>query len=320
VGPTLRHADKVKQAKEVIVDTSVQEKNITCPTDAKLYKKVIKRCHAVAKSCGIKLRQSYRFVVQRLDDAQRYAHLPRHAKKARQALKRLRTLAGRQVRDLRRQLIKLGKEELYTPLLEIMERMVSQQREDKNKVYSLHAPEVSCIAKGKVHKKYEFGSKVSVASLSGSHVVVGIANFVGNPHDSKTLAPTLDQVVQWTGRRYERVLVDKGYRGHGQVGSSAVIMPGKQAHATAYALRRHKRLCKRRSAIEAIIGHLKSEHRLGRNYLKGRVGDTHNALLAGMGFNLMLLLRELVGNFLAVMFWAFFSLIPSRKLRFAQNY
>jgi transposase, IS5 family len=120
-----------------------------------------------------------------------------------------------------------------------MERIVSQQREDKNKVYSLHAPETRCIAKGKVHKKYAFGSKVSVASLSGSNVVVGVANFVGNPHDSKTLAPMLDQVAPWTGRRYERVLVDKGYRGHGQVGGSAVIIPGKKAHASAYALRRH---------------------------------------------------------------------------------
>ena len=168
--------------------------------------------------------------------------------------------------------------------------------------------------------KYEFGSKVSVASLPGSNVVVGIANFVGNPHDSKTLAPTLDQVAQWTGQRYKRVLVDKGYRGHGQVGSSAVIIPGKKAHASAYALRRHKTLCKRRSAIEAIIGHLKSEHRLGRNYLKGSVGDTNNALLAGMGFNLMLLLRELAGNFLGPILWAFLCLDLRRQLRLAQKY
>ena len=200
-----------------------------------------------------------------------------------------------------------------------MERIVSQQRGDSHKLYSLHAPETSCIAKGKAHKKYEFGSKVSVASLSGSNVVVGVASFSGNPHDSKTLAPTLEQVARWTGRRYERVLVDKGYRGHGQVGSSEVIMPGKQLHGSAYARRRHKRFCKRRSAIEAIIGHLKSEHRLGRNYLKGSIGDSNNALLAGMGFNLMLLVREWVGNFLAVMFWALSCLGLRRKLRLAVN-
>jgi transposase, IS5 family len=113
------------------------------------------------------------------------------------------------VRDLRRQLIKLGQAELYAPLLQIMERIVRQQRGDKQ-VYSLHALAVICIAKGKVHKKYAFGSKVSVASLSGSNVVVGITSFVGNPHDGKTLATALDQVARWTGRRYVRVLVDKG--------------------------------------------------------------------------------------------------------------
>ena len=313
------HADKVKKAKEVIVDTTVQEKNITFPTDAKLYKKVIEKCNAIAKNCGIKLRQSYRFVVHRLHYAQRYAHLPRQAEKAKKALKKLRTLAGRQVRDLQRQLVRLGQEKLYAPLVQIMERIVRQQRGDRNKLYSLHAPETSCIAKGKAHKKYEFGSKVSVASLSGSNVVVGIANFVGNPHDSKTLAFTLEQVTQWTGRRYERVLVDKGYRGHGQVGSSEVIMPGKKVHASAYTLRRHKRLCKRRSAIEAIIGHLKSEHRLGRNYLKRSVGDSNNALLAGMGFNLMLLVRELTSNFLSAAFWALCCLQLRRKVPLAEN-
>jgi IS5 family transposase len=313
------HADKVKKAKEIIVDTTVQEKNITFPTDAKLYKKVIEQCNAIAKKSGIKLRQSYRFVVQRLHYAQRYAHLPKHAKKAKNAMKKLRTLAGRQVRDLQRQLIQLGKTQVYASIVKIMERIAHQQRGDSNKVYSLHAPETSCIAKGKAHKKYEFGSKVSIASLSGSNVVVGIASFAGNPHDSKTLAPTLDQVRQWTGRQYERVLVDKGYRGHGQVDGSAVIMPGKKVHASAYARRRQKTLCKRRSAIEAMISHLKSGHRMGRNYLKGTIGDTTNALLAGMGCNLMLLLREWVGNFLSILFWALSCLNFPRKLHLAEN-
>ena len=313
------HADKVKKAREVIVDTTVQEKNVTFPTDAKLYKKVIEKCNRIAKRCGTPLRQSYRFVMRRLHYAQRYAHLPRHAKKAKKALKKLRTLAARQVRDLQRKLTKLGKQELYAPILQTMERIVLQQRGDKNKVYSLHAPETSCIAKGKAHKKYEFGSKVSVASLSGSNVVVGISSFPGNPHDSKTLSPTLAQVRQWTGRDYARVLVDQGYRGHAQLGATEVIMPGKKRHGSDYALRRHKQLCKRRSAIEAVISHLKSEHRLGRNYLKGRLGDGNNALLAGMGFNLMLLARELAGDFLTLLFCVFCWLESHRKLHLANH-
>jgi transposase, IS5 family len=157
-----------------------------------------------------------------------------------------------------------------------------------------------------------------VASLSGSSVVVGITSFVGNPHDGKTLATALDAVAQWIGQRYTRVLVDKGYRGHGQVGGSAVIIPGKKFHASAYALRRHKRCCKRRSAIEAIISHLKSDHRMGRNYLKGSIGDRNNALLAGMGFNLMLLLREIAGYFFVFLLRAV-ALIELRRQEHLQQ-
>jgi transposase, IS5 family len=314
------HADKVKKAKEVMGDTTVQEKNIPFPTEAKRYKKVIQQCPILAQRGGMKLRQSYRWVVRRLEYAQGDAHLARHAKKAKRAPKKLSALAGRQVRDLRRQLIKWGQKERYTPMLPIIERMVRPKRGDQRQVYSLHEPEVSCIAKGKAHKQDELGSQVSVASWSGGHLVVGIVNFAGNPHDSKILAPTLDPVAQWTGRHCACVLIDTDYRGHAHVGGAAVMIPGKKVHASADALRRHQTLCKRRSEIEAILGYLKSDHSMGSNYLRGRAGDVHHALLAGLGFNLMLLLRAWAGHSWAVMLWAFFSLIPSRPLRLAQNY
>jgi transposase, IS5 family len=128
------HADKVKKAKEVMGDTTVQEKHIPFPTDGKRYQKVMKQCPTLAQRCGMKLRQSYRLVVQRLEYAQRDTHLARHAKKARRALKKLSSLAGHQVRYLRRQLIKWSQEELYAPMLPIMERMVRPQRGDKRKV------------------------------------------------------------------------------------------------------------------------------------------------------------------------------------------
>ncbi len=210
---------------------------------------------------------------------------------------------------------------MYAPLLatmETMKRIVKQQRGDKNKVYSLHAPETSCIAKGKEHKKYEFGSKVSVAALPGSHVIVGMSSFAGNPHDSKTLAGVLDEVAQSTGRRYARVL-DKGYRGHGKEGNSEVIIPGKKSHASAYARRRHKTLCKRRSAIEALISHLKRGHRMGRNYLKGSIGDANNALLAGMGFNIMLLIRDIAKDFFSRVFSMISRTFFSQKLLLDTN-
>jgi transposase, IS5 family len=177
------HADKVKKVKKVMGDTTVQEKNIPFPTDAKRYQKVMQQCHPLAQRCGMKLRQSYRLVVQRLTYAQRDAHLARHAKEAKRALKQLSSLAGRQVRDLRRQLIKWDQERRYVPILPIM---VRPQRGDQRQVYSLHEPSVSCIAQGKAHKQDALGNQVSVASWSGSHVVVGITSFVGNPHDRTT--------------------------------------------------------------------------------------------------------------------------------------
>ena len=286
------HGSKLAKAKEVLVDTTVQEKNITFPTDAKLYKKLIEQCNTLAQRAGVQLRESYRYVAQKLFYLQRYVHLPRHVKKARKALKRLKTLAGRQVRDLQRKLEGVGKLALYGKELSLMDRIVKQQRKDKEKIYSLSWPEVSCIAKGKVGKKYEFGSKVSVATLPGSNVVVGIENFSVNPHDSKTLPIALNGIREKFGKEFSRVIVERGYRGHVKVGRSEVILPGGCRAQSGYAQRQHKLRCRRRWAIEAIIGYLKSDHRLSRNYLKGRLGDSLNGLLAGIGFNFRLLLRE----------------------------
>lgn len=290
------HQEKVKKAKEVIVDTTVQEKNITFPTDAKLCKKIIDRVNKEAKKLGVKLRQSYVRVAKKLMYLQRYASLPKQARRAKKALSKLKTIAGRQVRDLTRQVAKLGKEKVYAPLLERMQAILSQTKDSHNKIYSLHEKAVSCIAKGKANKKYEFGSKVSLASLSGSGVLVGIKTYQGNPHDSTTLASTIEQVMNITGKSYKRVLLDKGYRGAKlyQGVESELVLPGKKGmDKQSYEYTRYKGCCRRRSAIEARISHLKQSHKLGRNYLKGVIGDIVNGLLSGTGYNLHLLLLEI---------------------------
>ncbi len=286
------HSDKVAKAKGVLVDTTVQEKNITFPTNAKLYRKVIDRCNKIAKKAGVELRQNYRFVVQKLMYVQRYFNVPKHAKKAAKAVRKLRTLAGRQVRDLQRKLQGTGTISIYQKVLLLMDRIVKQEKNEKDKIYSLCSPEVSCIAKGKAHKKYEFGSKVAIATLPGSNVVVGAQNFTGNPNDGKTLAPTLETVKRLSGREFDHAIVDRGYRGRCKIGETKVILPGVKNHKNDYARRKHKLRCRSRSAIEAIIGHLKSDHRMGRNYLKGVAGDEINALLAGIGFNFRMALRK----------------------------
>ena len=274
------------------MDTTVQEKNITFPTDAKLYKKVIEPCNTLAHRAGVQLRESYRYVAQKLFYLQRYVHLARHAKQAKKALRRLKTLAAGQVRDLQRKLEGVGQLAHYQKELRLMDRIVKQSRKDKEKLYSLSSREVSCIAKGKVGNKYEFGSKVSVATLAGSNVVVGVESFSGNPHDSKTLPIALNRIREKFGKEFSRVLVERGYRGHAKVGRSEVMLPGACPGQSAYARRQDKLRCRGRSAIEAIIGYLKSDHRLGRNYLQGMLGDSMNGLLAGIGFNFRLLLRE----------------------------
>ena len=187
------HQPKIKKAKEIIVDTAVQEKNITFPTDEKLYKKIIQTCDSLAQKVSVKLRQSYRFVVKKLTYAKRYAAKAFQGQVSKRVVKKLRTIAGRKVRDLARKLAIKGQETLhnFSAQLAIMEKALKQGRKEKDKIYSLHAPEVSCIAKSKSGKKYEFGSKVSVAVLPGSIVVVGIKSYWVNPHDSNTFKETV---------------------------------------------------------------------------------------------------------------------------------
>ena len=179
----------------------------------------------------------------------------------------------------------------YKPLLERMHGAVNQGRRDKNKLYSLHAPEVSCIAKGKAHKAYELGSKMSVASVSGSNVVVSMENFRGNPHDGKTLIKALESVHANCGKAFEEVLVDRGYVGHGVKGKTKVLLPGSGKRGSQAGSRRSRSGL--RSSIEALISHLKHGHGLSRNYLKGEIGDVMNGLLSGLGWNMKLLISEL---------------------------
>ena len=284
---------KVQRAREVIVDTTVQPKNITYPTDEKLYKKIIDRCNRIAQRVGVKLRQSYQFVVKRLNYTKRYAPKKLCSKLARSVVSKLRTLAGRQVPDLSRKLLSRGREVLmqFSSQLSLISRLLAQKGQDRQKLYSLHAPEVSCIAKGKVHPKYEFGSKVSLAVLPRSHVVVGIKSYQGNPHDSKTLSESLWEAESNTGRSFTRLVVDKGYRGH-NVKGKAVVMPERSRASSLSTKRSYKASLRRRCGIEAIISHLKKDHGLGLNYLQGIAGDGLNALLSATGYNLKLLLAS----------------------------
>jgi transposase, IS5 family len=210
--------------------------------------------------------------------------------RARREIRRLKTYLGRVSRDVRRKLA--GRPEMaqhFAEPLARVARLLAQQRTDHNKLYALHAPEVACIAKGKAHKKYEFGAKVSVAVTNREGLVIGMQAHAGNPYDGQTLKPALVQIAQLTGTTPKRCYVDRGYRGHQVEGATEIVVAGRRRGLTP-TMRRELR---RRSAIEAMIGHMKLDGKLARNHLAGPIGDAIHALLCGAGHNLRLILRYL---------------------------
>jgi len=278
----------------VNVDTTVQEKAIAFPTDSRLYHKARLTLVRLAKKHGIELRQNYKRLGKKALIMQgRYSHA-RQAKRARREQKKLWLYLGRVIRDIERKCQK--PDALLATMLERAKRIFTQKRDDKNKLYSMQAPEVECIAKGKAHKKYEFGCKVSLVSTSKDNWIVGIQALHGNPYDGHTLKDALAQAEQISGWRPEHAYCDRGYRGEPKViEKTAVHLANRKKKSMKP---REWDWFKRRSAIEPIIGHTKSDHRMDRNYLKGEDGDKINAILAGCGFNLRKLLR-------AILLWLF---------------
>lgn len=290
-------AVKVTQLKRVNVDTTVQEKDIRFPTDARLYDRARERLVKEAGKREITLRQNYnRLSKQLLLKQSRYAHA-RQMKRARKCTRKIRTYLGRVIRDIERK-CPFPDEELAI-LIETSKRIHKQHRNDKNKVYSVHEPDVDCISKGKAHKRYEFGTKVSVATTSRGGWFVGALAFHGNPYDGHTLNKTLEKVAG-LARMPEHVFVDRGYRGHDYSGKIAVHVDKQRRGRTPKSL---WRWMKRRAAVEPSIGHLKQEHRMGCCRLKGKIGDQINAILSAAGMNfrkLMRFIRQVLHNFLVL--------------------
>jgi len=285
------HGKKAKE-KEILVDTTVQEKNITYPTDAKLCCKIVARCLKIAKKESIVLRQSYRRTVKKLLLLQRWNRHPKNYKKALKAQRKLKTIAGRLIRELYRKLSKEGLEKYRTDL-ELFEQILNQKRMDKNKLYSLHEPHVYCMSKGKAHKKYEYGVKSSIAVTKNTGIIVGAMSFERNIYDGHTLPQVIEQTEKLTGKRPEAVIVDRGYKGKKYFGETEILSPNRPKKDVSYSeKRRARKRFRKRAGIEPRIGHLKSDFRLTRNYLKGFIGDQINVLLAAAAFNLKKWLRD----------------------------
>jgi IS5 family transposase len=281
---------KPSSLERVSVDTTVQPKAIAHPTDSRLYWKALESLVRQAKRHGITLRQSHtRLAKAAMVRAGRHAHA-RQFRRMRRALKQLRTYLGRVFRDVGRKIAgNAALEAKFARLLGLVERLMAQKPKDKDKLYALHAPEVVCIAKGKARTPYEFGAKVGIAVTNREGLVLAAKAFAGNPYDGHTLAETLDQATSVSGVAPERIYVDKGYRGHNYTGAGEVMIAGRRRGLSA-TMRRELR---RRSGIEATIGHMKTDGRLDRNFLLGQAGDAINALLAAAGHNLRLVLAAL---------------------------
>lgn len=294
------HGKKARE-KEVLVDTTVQEKNITFPTDTKLYNRIIHQCVKIADEEGLVLRQSYRRTTKKLMLAQRFRNHPKNYKKAKKAERKLRTIAGRLVREIERKL-PFEVYEQYKGKVKIFEKVLSQKRNSKNKIYSLHEPQVYCVSKGKDHKKYEFGAKASIVLTKNSGIIVGALHIPENKYDGHTLPEVLEQTEEVIGKRPKVAICDRGYRGKSRVGDTQIVIPKPPGKRTSdYEKRKARKRFRRRAGIEPIIGHLKSDYRLARNYLKGDLGDAINLMLAASAFNFKKLMKQLL-DFLSTVF------------------
>jgi IS5 family transposase len=282
------------EVKRVNVDTTVQEKAIAVPTDARLYHKARQAVIRGARRCNFKLRQSYVRLGKRAVVNQGRYGAARQLKRARRETRKLRTYLGRVLRKVERGKLKLSAKQAQ--VVSVTRRILAQQRTDHGKVSSVHAPEVECLAKGKVAKHYEFGCKVRIVTTSRRGWIVGIDAEHDNPYDGATLKPALAQGKRLTGVRPEEAFVDKGFRGpryHPR--AVAVYIAGRRNLPPQLS-----KLLKRRSAIEPVSGHTKQDHGMKRNSLFGKIGDRLNALLSGCAWNLKKLWRYFVEHPLPV--------------------
>ena len=279
---------------EMCIDTTVQEKNITFPTDAKQYRKIHGQLLKLARKEGLTLTRTYEKEVKELKLHTRFATHPKNRKKARKAVKRLKTISGRLLRELKRKMTSEQRAH-HTDQFALYQRMLSQKRGDKNKLYSLHEPHIYCMSKGKAHQRYEFGTKASITTTRDSSIIIGALAFEKNVFDGHTVPAVLAQVKRLTNRVPGIGIADRGYRGKSRVNNTQIVTPKparKNASKEAMALARKR--FRRRAGIEPVIGHLKSDHRLKRNFLKGFAGDQINLLMAAAAFNFKKWMREVI--------------------------
>ena len=293
------HDTKDKTSNFVLSDTTVQENNTTFPTDAKLCKKVIDYCNKIAEEEGIKQRQRYTKVSKTLVRDTYNGKHPKRAKQSRKAQRQLKTIAMRLIRELERKFT-FEQREHYKETLSLYIKVVSQQKEDRDKIYSIHKPFTRCIAKGKAHKPYEFGNKVGLITTSnkGKKIITAIQAFLQTPYDGHTIEPLLEQMEKNHQKLPKELVYDRGGRGKSEIKGVKISIPGTPKKTdTAYQKQTKRKKFRTRAAIEPIIGHLKTDFRLAQNYFMGEVGPQINALLSATAWNMKKMMEILKQKF-----------------------
>ena len=282
------HDAKTNTSNFVLSDTTVQENNTSFPTDAKLCKKVIDYCNKIAGNEGIKQRQRYTKVSKQMVRNTYNGKHPKRAKAARKSQRQLKTIAMRLIRELQRN-FNAEQQEFYKDLMTLYTKVVTQKRNDADKIYSIHKPFTRCIAKGKAHSQYEFGNKVGLITTAnkGKKIILGIKAFLQTPYDGHTIEPPLEQMETGGKKLPKELLYDRGGRGKSEIKGVKISIPSTpRKKDTAYQKQTKSKKFRTRAAIEPIIGHLKTDFRLAKNYFMGETGPQINALLAATAWNL----------------------------------
>ena len=297
-GMSVKLHGKAVEDKQVIIDSTVQEKNVTYPTDGKLAIKMIHQLHRIVTEEGLQLRRTYVKEIKEHRIKLRFFSHPKKIKKARASMKRLKTIVGVLIRDISRNLTEEQLEK-YQETFDLFTKVTNQKMKDTNKVYSLHEQHIYVIAKGKDHKKYEYGTKASLVTTMKGNIIIGAVAHKKNEHDSKTLESALASANRHRTKPIVEAICDRGYRGKKEVDGTIICIPDSpKKRDTKYQKEQKRKKFRRRAAIEPIIGHVKSDHRMQKNYLKGFTGDEINLLLACSVFNL----QKWMNDFLAGLF------------------
>jgi len=308
------------QESQVIVDTTVQENNITYPTDGKLAIKIINHLHKIAKKESIGLRRTYMREIKEHRISLRFFRHPKKTNKARSAMKRLKTIAKTLIRDLDRHFTDKH-HQIYAQDFYLYMRVLLQGKESKNKIYSLHESHAYAVGKGKDHKKWEYGTKASLVTTKQSGVIIGVASHERNEHDSKTLEAALTSANSHRLTPIKEAICDRGYVGKKEVLGITISLPGVPLKRdTPYQKEQKREKFRRRAAIEPIIGHVKSDHRMQRNYLKGFMGDEMNLLLAASAFNLKKWMNHFIWLFILYNILLLISALQRQNKEERRNY